>query len=86
MIRSLIIITTFATFSCRTQDEILMQKNLMSTTGEIVFIDKERGFVSIRWMCYDPPFRNQPCMKFMEFPIYLFNDPEIGKLIQLTEL
>lgn len=53
----------------------------MNISGEVSFIDNKRGFVSVRWECADPPFINQPCFKFLEFPIYLFNNPEKGDTI-----
>jgi len=79
------IIALLIVSSCKTHEEILMQKNVMSTAGEITYVDGYRGFLTIRWECFDPPFANQPCFKYMEFPVFLFENPVVGQKIIVGE-
>lgn len=71
--------------SCESAQRVLIQKNLMAIEAEMTYIDTELGFVSLRWECANPPYLNQPCFKFMEFPIRFFENPQKGKKFIILE-
>jgi hypothetical protein len=81
----LFLIILFSVISCKSIEEIKLQNRLLENKGVIVQVNKNIGYISVMWDCYNRPYKNQPCYGFSEYPISLFEDPQIGDTLLLKK-
>lgn len=82
---SVILFILISLVSCRSIQEVKLQSRLLTTYPTVVEINRELGYVILKWDCNNRPYKNQPCYGFSDHPIHLFENISLGDTLRLIK-
>lgn len=58
----------------------------LQDTATVIAVNQKQGYVTLLWMCANPPYKLQPCFSYSDHPIYLFDRPELQQKVKLIKV